>query len=71
MMYADGLGLPKDEAEAVKWYRMAAEQGQANAQDNLGFAYAKGLGVPKDEAKAVKWCRMAAEQGGSTRKPDR
>lgn len=31
VMYEYGLGVPKDDAEAVKWYRMAAEQGNALA----------------------------------------
>ena len=62
-MYANGLGVAKDEAEAVKWYRKAAEQGNAYGQNNLGKMYANGLGVAKDEAEAVKWFRKAAEQG--------
>ena len=52
-----------DYAEAVKWYRMAAEQGHAVAQHNLGFMYAEGQGVPQDYAEAFRWYRMAAEQG--------
>jgi TPR repeat protein len=55
--------VAKDEAEAVKWYRKAAEQGNAGAQFNLGFCYAYGQGVVKNEAEAVKWYRKAAEQG--------
>jgi uncharacterized protein len=58
-----GQGVPEDDAEAVKWYRMAAEQGLANAQLNLGVMYDYGQGVPEDDAEAVKWYRMAAEQG--------
>jgi len=61
--YATGEGVPKDSAEAVKWYRKAAEQGIAGAQINLGVMYEKGEGVPKDAAEAVKWYRKAAEQG--------
>ena len=56
------FGLTKDEAEAVKWYRKAAEQNHADAQYNLGWRYAEGRGVPKDEAEAVKWFCKAAEQ---------
>jgi len=61
--YVRGNGVVKDEAEAVKWYRKAAEQGYAKAQFNLGFMYANGNGVVKDEAEAVRWFRKAAEQG--------
>ena len=62
-MYDNGEGVPQDYAEAVKWYRLAAEQGDANAQYNLGLMYDNGQGVPQDYAEAVKWYRLAAEQG--------
>ena len=62
-LYANGYGVPKDEAEAVKWYRKAADQGYAKAKYNLGVMYANGRGVPKDEAEALKWYRKAADQG--------
>ena len=42
-MYANGQGVPKDAAEAYKWYRKAADQGSAPAQYNLGYMYANGL----------------------------
>ena len=63
LMYDVGQGVPKDEAEAVKWIRKAADQEHARAQYNLGVMYADGQGVPKDEAEAVKWYRKAADQG--------
>ena len=62
-MYNFGEGVPKDDADAVRWYRLAAEQGLANAQFNLGVTYANGRGVLKDDADAVRWYRLAAEQG--------
>ena len=62
-MYSNGRGVPQNDAEAVRWYRMAAEQGLAEAQFNLGIEYDNGRGVPKNEAEAVRWYRMAAEQG--------
>ena len=62
-MYDEGLGVPKDEDEAVKWYREAADQGHADAQNSLGVMYRTGLGVPKDEVEGVKWYRKAADQG--------
>ncbi len=40
--------MPEDAAEAVRWYRLAADQGYAAAQYNLGIMYASGLGVPLD-----------------------
>ena len=63
-MYELGRGVPQDDAEAVKWYRKATEQGHAEAQYILGVMYAEGRqGVPQDYAEAVKWWRKAALQG--------
>lgn len=53
----------RDYPEAVKWYRKAAEQGNARAQLDLGFAYENGLGVERNYVEAVRWFRKAAEQG--------
>ena len=61
--YLRGVGVGKDELEAVKWIRKAADQGYANAQYDLGSMYEKSQGVPKDENEALKWFRQAAEQG--------
>ena len=63
LMYADGIGVPRDDAAAVTWYRKAAEQGDAAAQMNLGKIYAQGQGVDRDDTEALKWFRQAAEQG--------
>ena len=63
--YHDGTGVPRDEVEAVKWYRKAAEQGFAPAQINLGICYFNGEGVEKDSMQAVSWFRKAAEQGAA------
>ena len=62
-MYAFGKGVLKDDAEAGRWYRLAADQGLALAQLSLGQMYADGEGVLKDDAEAVRWFRLAAEQG--------
>ena len=51
------------DAEAVRWFRLAAEQGDASAQFNLGGMYANGEGVLEDDTEAVRWFRLAAEQG--------
>src|SRR5215471_11681464 len=42
--YANGQGVPRDDAEA-KWYRKAADQGLAEAQFNVGEMYRKRRGV--------------------------
>ena len=67
-MYRDGDGVPKDEAEAVKWFRKAADQGLANAQLNLGFMYYSGNNVVKDENEAYKWFLLAGAQGNEQAK---
>jgi len=59
---AAGRGVAKSDAEAAKWYRIAADQGYAPAENNLGFLYAEGRGVPRDDAEAVKWYRRAADR---------
>ncbi len=62
-MYYWGRGVSQDYPEAVKWYRKAAEQGNANGQNNLGLMYYHGTGVAKDMVEARKWFEKAAEQG--------
>jgi uncharacterized protein len=52
-----------DYAEALRWARVAAEQGNADAQYNLGLMYANGQGVQENHAEAVRWFRLAADQG--------
>ena len=62
--YALGLsGQAIDNNAATKWYRLSAEQGNANAQSYLGDMYTIGQGVLQDYKEAVKWYRLAAEQG--------
>ena len=51
---------PQDYAEAVKGYRKAADQGDAEAQLNLGVSYASGQGVPQDYVEAHKWSNLSA-----------
>ena len=54
-----------DYATALREFKPLAEQGDADAQFNLGFMYDKGLGVPQDDQEALKWYRKAAEQGNA------
>jgi TPR repeat protein len=49
--------------EAAKWYRKAAEQGDALAQHDLAVLYVHGLGVTQDFAEAIVWFALAAAQG--------
>jgi TPR repeat protein len=47
----------------VKWYRLAADQGNAKGQTGLGFMYDNGYGVPQDYVQAHMWWNLAAAQG--------
>lgn len=62
-LYETGNGVPQDYAQAVLWYRKAAEQNLAIAQYRLGVLYANGVGVPLDKAQSASWFQKAAAQG--------
>ncbi len=49
--------------DAIKWYRLAAEQDYAPSQASLAEMYGDGRGVPRDYAEAVAWLRKAGELG--------
>ena len=62
-MYDNGEGVPQNDAEAVNWYRLAAEQGDAVAQYNLGGMYADGEGISEVYVLGYAWLNLAAAQG--------
>ena len=62
-MYKNGNGVAQDYAEAVRWYRLAAEQGFANAQNNLGVTYETGQGVLQNNILSHMWYNIASENG--------
>ena len=61
--YYNGDGVAVDKAEAIKWFRKAAEKGRPESQTMLGMCYLNGEGVAADKTEAVKWLWKAAEQG--------
>lgn len=61
--YQQERGVKRNLAQAARWYRKAANQGFAAAENNLGFLYNTGGGVPTDHAAALLWYRRAAEDG--------
>jgi TPR repeat protein len=63
LMYEQGIGVSKDEKEAIVWYRKSAVQGNAPAQFNLGVLYENGRGTAVDFAQANEWYRKASAQG--------
>ena len=62
-MYDYGEGVEENDAEAMKWYELAAEQEYAVAQDNLALQYRAGDGVPKDLVLSYMWSSISLALG--------
>ena len=63
LLYSEGIAVPMDDIQALKWFGLAADQGHGEAQYKLGVMHANGWGVPMDEAEAMNWYMLAAENG--------
>jgi len=61
--YYLGKGVPQDYAEALRWYKTAADQGEPDAEDGLGYMYVAGRGAKQDYAEALRWYKRSAEHG--------
>ena len=61
MMYASGEGVEKDQKEASRWFKAAAEEGHPHAMHKIAERYEKGIGTDKDMESAVAWYKKAAE----------
>lgn len=57
--------LPKDHAEAARWYEMAAKQGNAEAMMALAKMLNEGDGIPKDVRKGCEWYVATARKGNA------
>jgi len=55
--------VPTDSKEALRWYQVAANRGNAKAQYNLGRFYEEGICIPVDKKQAMRWYQKAAYQG--------
>ncbi len=62
-MYFYGHGVAKDDVQAERWFRKAAERGHAKAQFMMGLRYDVPLGMSMDGARMVAWYEKAADQG--------
>ena len=63
-IYANGMdNVPVSYSEAAKWYQLAADQGYAEAKQELGYLYEQGLGVERDEILALNLQREASGLG--------
>lgn len=63
VLYAKGIGLKQDPAQAAGWYEAAARNGSAAGQFNLAYALQLGLGTPRNAQEAIRWYEAAAAQG--------
>ena len=70
--YSDGMNAMKNGnlGEAVKFFRIAAETGDARAQHCLGVMLNKGQGVKQNYEESFKWLNLAAKQGFTQAKLD-
>lgn len=56
-------GMPADPVAALRWFRLAAEQGHPGAEYRLGDLYRRGDGVPRDLERALALFEKAAGGG--------
>jgi Sel1 repeat len=63
VLYSKGIGLSRDELQAVRWYEAAARRGSTAGAFNLAFALQQGIGAAADEREAANWYERAAAQG--------
>ena len=59
-MYLEGTKIPKNEAEAFRWYLAAASQGDSQGMFNVGASYVHGRGIEPDKNEAIKWLSRLA-----------
>jgi TPR repeat protein len=62
-MYFNGRGVIQDYKTALKWYQLAADQGDVAALNHLGNIFFKGQGVIQNYKTALKWYQRIADQG--------
>ena len=64
VMYAMGLGLPRDDVRAFEWYLRASMKGHPGAQSGVGWYYEVGRGLPApDLVRAYMWYNLSAIGG--------
>ncbi len=62
-LYENGLGVAKDEMQALAFYRKAAESGDEKAALKVGNAYFLGRGIDRNYAEAYRWFKQSADKG--------
>ena len=66
LLYERGLGVTRDSAQALVWYRRAAAQGDALAEFHIGSLYERGAGVSRDYSEAAAWYQRASDKGNDS-----
>jgi TPR repeat protein len=69
-MYTWGRGVEQNDTEAVRLYKLAADQSNASAQASLGHMYFEGRGVERDNKEALRLYKLAVDQGDTTAQTD-
>jgi TPR repeat protein len=64
-MYYNGQGVSQDYSKAAHYYKLSADQGDADAQNNLALMYYYERGVKQDYKEASKYYKLAADQGNA------
>ena len=59
--YRDGKGVTKDDKQAMQWAHKAADAGNADAMDFVGFAYLRGAVIKRNPAIAIAYFKAAAD----------
>jgi TPR repeat protein len=59
-LYSAGIGVPRSDPEAFRWFSRAADQGHSHAMLILAGLYATGRGVTKDNIEAYKWAYIVS-----------
>ena len=66
LMYLEGQGVKQDYLEASRLFKLSADQGNSNAQNNLGNLYYDGHGVKQDYQEAARLFKLSADQGNAS-----
>ena len=66
LLYERGIGIARDPALALVWYRRAADQGDALAEFHIGSLYERGDGIAIDYGEAAKWYQRASDKGNES-----
>jgi TPR repeat protein len=70
-LHYTGRGFPKDNKEAARWYRKAAELGFTVSMSKLAKMYHDGDGVAKDYEQAYAWAALAMERAPAKAEKER